>query len=106
MTVSLNGRVRAILDLAFLAILVVLPATSGSLDVSLLALPRAPTEEDDDFISVLAKIYAIAWTEIDFELEYACANALHIRRISQLKTCQRTRNLRFRYWVESPEPNC
>jgi hypothetical protein len=57
MTVSLNGRVRAILDLAFLAILVVLPAISRSLDVSPLALLRAPTEEDNDFISVLAKIH-------------------------------------------------
>jgi len=58
MTVSLNGRERAILDLAFLAILVVLPTVLGSLDISLLPLLRAPTEEDDDFIPVLAKIHA------------------------------------------------
>src|SRR5688500_5939077 len=82
MTVSLNGRVRAILDLAFLAILVVLPAILRSFDVPLLTLLRAAAKQYDDFVAVLADVHAIARPEIHLQLEYARADAFRIRNVA------------------------
>src|SRR5262245_23376948 len=90
MTVSLNGRVRGILDLAFLAILVVLPAILRSLDVPLLTLLRSTAKQYDDFAPVLAKVHAVARPEIHLQLECARADTFRIRSVAHTRRVSAT----------------
>jgi hypothetical protein len=65
-----------------LAILVVLPARLRRFDVPILPLLGAPAEQNDDLVSILAEVHAIARAEVDLQLKDTGADALHIGRIA------------------------
>src|SRR5262245_47086623 len=106
MTVSLNGRVRGILDLAFLAILVVLPAILRSLDVPLLTLLRSTAKQYDDFAPVLAKVHAVARPEIHLQLECARADTFRIRSVAHTQASQCNGDFGGGGGIQPIEPSC
>lgn len=75
-----------------------------SRDVTRLTLLRSATQQNDNRLAIFAEVHPIPGTEIDPKLEYASADALHAREVSQLQPANGRRNLRCRGGIKSAKP--
>src|SRR5579862_5021464 len=79
--VFLKSRVRAMVVLLF-SLFIILPAVESRLDVLMLAFLGTAAEQNDEAVSVLAEINAVAGPEIDAALEYAGTDTLDVREVA------------------------
>jgi hypothetical protein len=74
------------------------------LDVLLLGLLGATTEEDDQFVTLLAEIDPVPWAEIYLIFRHTLSNGLYIREIPLFQTIERDGRLCGCLRVERREP--
>ena len=70
----------------------------------LLALLRTAAQEDDESVTVLAKVNAVAWAEIELVFEDPGPDALNIREIPKRDPGNRGRYLRRSLGIQIVEP--
>jgi hypothetical protein len=83
---------------------VILPAGQSCIDVALLALLRAATQQDDKLLAVFAEINPVARAEIELVFENSRADTLDVREISCGDPNQRGRYLRRGMSIQAIEP--
>src|ERR1035438_1735952 len=81
-----------------------MPAFDSQRNVFLLPLLRAAAEQNDDSLSVFAKVNPVAWTEINTVFKDPAADSLHIREVSQAQPVECGGHSPRRLGVEPVKP--
>src|ERR1039458_8452121 len=81
-----------------------MPAFDSQRNVFLLPLLRAAAEQNDDSLSVFAKVNPVAWTEINTVFKDPAADSLHIREVSQAQPVECGGHSPRRLGVETVTP--
>src|SRR5580658_4339189 len=102
--VVLKLRVNGTEVASFLALLVVLPASDGGLDVSLLALFETTAQQQNQPVAILAKINAVARAEVQLVFENPGSNAFNVREVAMRHADHGSCRLGGRGSIQSVEP--
>jgi hypothetical protein len=84
--------------------LVVLPPGECCRDVRLLAFFRTAAEEYYEPLAILSEVDAVTRTKINLELVNASPNALRVRKIPLLYSCESSGNFRGCFFVQAIGP--
>src|SRR6185437_3521436 len=92
------------LPLCPFSLLVVLPSGECCRNVRLLAFFRAAAKEYHQPLAIPSEINAVSWTKINPVLVNASPNALRVRKIPLLHSCESSSNFRGCFFVQTVGP--